>query len=138
MPCPWLLWGTRAAWLKFTVEAIFLPFDARAAEFEFETIFVWLPADRTRGSVASHFDTVTSSAPRREQISRYGTSPNRQVPVLKSWWYLLVFLRTSTWHLAGWKARPVSAQTPQLQDGPCARAPGTYDCLSMSLSLNVH
>jgi hypothetical protein len=50
---------TRARWLEFTVEAIFLPFDREARpELEFETNFVWLPAERTRGWVSSHADVV--------------------------------------------------------------------------------
>ena len=41
---------TRVSWLDFTVEAIFLPFEADSTpELEFETNFVWLPARRTRG-----------------------------------------------------------------------------------------
>ena len=39
---------TRLTWLDFTVEAIVLPFDADSTpELEFETNFVWLPAQRT-------------------------------------------------------------------------------------------
>lgn len=50
---------TRVSWLGFTVEAIFLPFDREATpELEFETNFVWLPGERTRGWVSSHFDVV--------------------------------------------------------------------------------
>ena len=50
---------TRVRWLEFTVEAIFLPFDRDSApELEFETNFVWLPSERTRGWVSSHFDVV--------------------------------------------------------------------------------
>jgi hypothetical protein len=50
---------TRAPWLEFTVEAIFLPFDRESMpELEFETNFIWLPAERTRGWVSSHFDIV--------------------------------------------------------------------------------
>lgn len=50
---------TRAPWLEFTVEAIFLPFDRESTpELEFETNFIWLPAERTRGWVSSHFDIV--------------------------------------------------------------------------------
>jgi hypothetical protein len=37
---------TRVSWLKFTVEAIFLPFDRDSTpELEFEANFVWLPAE---------------------------------------------------------------------------------------------
>jgi hypothetical protein len=50
---------TRASWLEFTVEAIFLPFDRESTpELEFETNFIWLSAARTRGWVTSHFDIV--------------------------------------------------------------------------------
>ena len=50
---------TRVRWLEFTVEAIFLLFDPDSTpELEFETNFVWLPAERTRGWVSSHFDIV--------------------------------------------------------------------------------
>lgn len=50
---------TRAPWLEFTVEAIFLPFDRESTpELEFETNFVWLPPERTRGWVSSHLDIV--------------------------------------------------------------------------------
>ena len=50
---------TRLRWLEFTVEAIFLPFDRDSTpELEFETNFVWLPGERTRGWVSSHFDVV--------------------------------------------------------------------------------
>jgi hypothetical protein len=50
---------TRASWLEFTVEAIFLPFDRDSTpELEFETNLIWLPAERTRGWVSSHFDVV--------------------------------------------------------------------------------
>jgi hypothetical protein len=50
---------TRIAWLEFTMEAIFLPFEGDSTpELEFESNFIWLPAARTRGWVASHFDVV--------------------------------------------------------------------------------
>lgn len=50
---------TRVAWLEFTVEAIFLPFDRDSTpELEFETNVVWLPSDRTGGWLTSHFDIV--------------------------------------------------------------------------------
>jgi len=50
---------TRIRWLEFTVEAIFLPFDGDSTpELEFETNLVWLPGERTRGWVSSHFDIV--------------------------------------------------------------------------------
>ena len=50
---------TRAPWLEFTVEAIFLPFDRDSTpELEFEANFIWLRPERTRGWVSSHFDIV--------------------------------------------------------------------------------
>lgn len=50
---------TRASWLQFTVEAIFLPFDDDSTpELEFETNLIWLPSERTRGWVHSHVDIV--------------------------------------------------------------------------------
>jgi hypothetical protein len=50
---------TRMSWLEFTVEAIFLPFDRDSTpELEFETNFIWLPSERTRGWITSHFDVV--------------------------------------------------------------------------------
>ena len=50
---------TRLSWLEFTVEAIFLPFDRDSTpELEFETNFIWLPSERTRGWITSHFDVV--------------------------------------------------------------------------------
>jgi hypothetical protein len=50
---------TRLSWLEFTVEAIFLPFDRDSTpELEFETNFVWLSKERTRGWITSHFDVV--------------------------------------------------------------------------------
>lgn len=50
---------TRTRWLGFTVEAIFLPFDRESTpELEFETNFIWLPPERTRGWVTSHVDVV--------------------------------------------------------------------------------
>jgi hypothetical protein len=50
---------TRVSWLEFTVEAIFLPFDEDSTpELEFETNFIWLPSERTRGWSTSHFDVV--------------------------------------------------------------------------------
>jgi hypothetical protein len=50
---------TRLSWLEFTVEAIFLPFDRDSTpELEFETNFIWLPSERTRGWITFHFDVV--------------------------------------------------------------------------------
>ena len=55
---------TRLSWLDFTVEAIFLPFNADSTpELEFETNFVWLPAQRTGGWLSSHFDVVDKFSP---------------------------------------------------------------------------
>jgi hypothetical protein len=50
---------TRVSWLEFTIEAIILPFDREGTpELEFETNVIWLPAERTRGWLSSHFDIV--------------------------------------------------------------------------------
>jgi hypothetical protein len=50
---------TRVSWLEFTVEAIILPFDRESTpELEFESNFIWLAAERTRGWVSSHIDIV--------------------------------------------------------------------------------
>lgn len=55
---------TRASWLEFTVEGIFLPFNRESTpELEFETNLIWLPAERTRGWVSSHFDVVDKFSP---------------------------------------------------------------------------
>ena len=55
---------TRVSWLDFTVEAIFLPFEADSTpELEFEANFVWLPAQRTRGWLSSHVDVVDKFSP---------------------------------------------------------------------------
>jgi hypothetical protein len=62
---------TRASWLDFTVEAIFLPFDADSTpELEFETNFVWLPAERTGGWLSSHFDVVDKFSPAERPTDR--------------------------------------------------------------------
>jgi hypothetical protein len=62
---------TRVSWLDFTVEAIFLPFDADSTpELEFETNFVWLPARRTRGWLSSHFDVVDKFSPAERPSDR--------------------------------------------------------------------
>ena len=62
---------TRLTWLDFTVEAIVLPFDADSTpELEFETNFVWLPAQRTGGWVTSHFDVVDKFSPAERQDDR--------------------------------------------------------------------
>jgi hypothetical protein len=62
---------TRASWLEFTVEGIFLPFDRDSApELEFETNLVWLPAERTRGWVGSHFDIVDKFSPAERPSDR--------------------------------------------------------------------
>ena len=55
---------TRISWLEFTVEAIFLPFDAESTpELEFEANLVWLPSERTGGWISSHFDIVDKFSP---------------------------------------------------------------------------
>ena len=62
---------TRASWLEFTVEAIFLPFDRESMpELEFETNFIWLSGDRTRGWVSSHFDVVDKFSPATRPTDR--------------------------------------------------------------------
>ncbi len=62
---------TRASWLEFTVEAIFLPFDRESTpELEFETNFIWLSAERTRGWVTSHFDVVDKFSPAKRPTDR--------------------------------------------------------------------
>lgn len=63
--------STRIRWLDFTVEAIFLPFEADSTpELEFETNFVWLPAHRTRGWLGSHFDVVDKFSPAERPSDR--------------------------------------------------------------------
>lgn len=62
---------TRVSWLEFTVEAIFLPFEADSTpELEFETNFVWLPATRTLGWLSSHFDVVDKFSPAERPSDR--------------------------------------------------------------------
>jgi len=62
---------TRVSWLEFTVEAIFLPFDRESTpELEFETNLVWLPAERTRGWLSSHFDIVDKFSPAERPTDR--------------------------------------------------------------------
>lgn len=62
---------TRVSWLEFTVEAIFLPFDPESTpELEFETNLVWLPAERTRGWLSSHFDIVDKFSPAERPTDR--------------------------------------------------------------------
>lgn len=62
---------TRVSWIEFTVEAIFLPFDRESTpELEFETNFVWLPAERTNGWLSSHFDIVDKFSPAKRTTDR--------------------------------------------------------------------
>ena len=62
---------TRVPWLEFTLEAIFLPFDRESTpELEFETNFIWLPSERTRGWVSSHFDIVDKFSPAERPTDR--------------------------------------------------------------------
>jgi hypothetical protein len=62
---------TRASWLEFTVEAIFLPFDRESTpELEFETNFIWLSGERTRGWVNSNFDVVDKFSPAKRPTDR--------------------------------------------------------------------
>ena len=63
---------TRVSWLEFTVEAIFLPFDRDSTpELEFETNVVWLPAERTKGWLSSHFDIVDKFSPAERPTDRH-------------------------------------------------------------------
>ena len=62
---------TRVSWLELTVEAIFLPFDRESTpELEFETNLLWLPPERTRGWLASHFDIVDKFSPAERPTDR--------------------------------------------------------------------
>jgi hypothetical protein len=62
---------TRIPRLDFTVEAIFLPFEADSTpELEFEANFVWLPAHSTRGWLSSHFDVVDKFSPAERPSDR--------------------------------------------------------------------
>lgn len=62
---------TRVSWLAFTVEAIFLPFEADSTpELEFETNLVWLPGTRTHGWLSSHFDVVDKFSPAERPSDR--------------------------------------------------------------------
>ena len=62
---------TRVPWLEFTVEAIFLPFDRDSTpELEFESNFIWLPAERTRGWISSHVDLVDKFSPAQRPSDR--------------------------------------------------------------------
>jgi hypothetical protein len=62
---------TRLSWLEFTVETIFLPFASESTpELELETNFVWLPSERTRGWVGSHFDIVDKFSPAERPSDR--------------------------------------------------------------------
>lgn len=73
---------TRVPWLEFIVEAIFLPFDRDATpELEFETNFMWLRSERTRGWVSSHFDIVDkfSSAERPTDRRAYTHKLNLEI-----------------------------------------------------------
>ena len=68
---------TRASWLEFTVEAIFLPFDRESPpDLEFETNFIWLSGERTRGWVSSHFDVVDKFSPARRPTDRRAYTHN--------------------------------------------------------------
>lgn len=62
---------TRARWLEFTVEAIFLPFERDSTpELEFETNFIWLPIERTHGWVSSHVDIVDKFSAAERPVDR--------------------------------------------------------------------
>ncbi len=88
---------TRAPWLEFTVEAIFLPFDRDSTpELEFEANLVWLPAERTGGWLSSHFDIVDKLSPaerpgdRRAYTHKLNLEADTSVAVFKwlpdGWW----------------------------------------------------
>jgi hypothetical protein len=65
---------TRASWLEFTVEAIFLPFDRESTpELEFESNVIWLSGERTRGWLSSHFDIVDKFSPAKRPTDRRAT-----------------------------------------------------------------
>ena len=88
---------TRVRWLEFTVEAIFLPFDRDSTpELEFETNFVWLPGERTRGWVSSHFDVVDkfSSAERPTDRRAYTHKLNLELDTSVS---IFNWLREGRW-----------------------------------------
>jgi hypothetical protein len=62
---------TRLSWLEFTVEAIFLPFDADSTpELEFEANLIWLPSRRTGGWLSSHLDIVDKFSPAERSTDR--------------------------------------------------------------------
>jgi hypothetical protein len=62
---------TRIPWLDFTVEAIFLPFEADSTpELEFEANFVWLGWQRTGGWLSSHVDVVDKFSPAERPSDR--------------------------------------------------------------------
>jgi len=62
---------TRVSWLEFTVEAMLLPFERDSTpELEFEANFIWLPAERTRGWLSSHFDVVDKFSPAERPTDR--------------------------------------------------------------------
>jgi hypothetical protein len=62
---------TRASWLEFTVEAIFLPFDRESTpELEFEANLIWLSGERTGGWLSSHVDILDKFSPARRPTDR--------------------------------------------------------------------
>ncbi len=68
---------TSVPWLEFTVEAMFLPFERDSTpELEFETNFIWLPADAHAGGSAPTLTSWTSSArlSARATVARIRTS----------------------------------------------------------------
>ena len=88
---------TRLRWLEFTVEAIFLPFARDSTpELEFETNLVWLPGERTRGWVSSHFDVVDkfSSAQRSTDRRAYTHKLNLELDTSVS---VFNWLREGRW-----------------------------------------
>lgn len=88
---------TRVRWLEFTVEAIFLPFERDSTpELEFETNFIWLPGERTRDWVSSHFDVVDkfSSAERPTDRRAYTHKLNLELDTSVS---VFNWLREGRW-----------------------------------------
>ena len=62
---------TALSWLEFGLEAIVAPFDDNSMpELEFETVFTWLPSERTNGWLSSHFDVVDQFSPAERPSER--------------------------------------------------------------------
>jgi hypothetical protein len=88
---------TRIPWLEFTLEGIVLPFDHDSTpELEFETNFIWLPAERTGGWISSHFDVVEKFSPaeRAEDTRAYTHKLNLELDTSVS---IFNWLRPGRW-----------------------------------------